>query len=148
MDKLKGQTKSQTKSLALIFNHLGYSSSLVNGIIDKCDYSSTLDAKTKSMWWNFKSQFSVQRSSLRELGQKANAWSQLKNRHWLYNQSTPARNLSSFNALLIIDILPLVAIWGMPMGQLIYSMRASLQCLKNVAWNGIVLFKKYCTQEQ
>ena len=31
-----------------MFNHLGYSSSLVNSIIDKCDYSSTLNAKTKS----------------------------------------------------------------------------------------------------
>ena len=31
-----------------MFNHLGYSSSLVNCIIDKCDYPSTLDAKTKS----------------------------------------------------------------------------------------------------
>ena len=30
-----------------MFNHLGYPSSLVNGIIDKCDYPSTLDAKTK-----------------------------------------------------------------------------------------------------
>ena len=27
--------------------HLGYPSSLVNGTIDKCDYRSTLDAKTK-----------------------------------------------------------------------------------------------------
>ena len=31
-----------------MFNHLGYPCSLVNGIIDKCDYPSTLDAKTKS----------------------------------------------------------------------------------------------------
>ena len=45
------------------FNHLGYPSSLVNGIIDKCDYPSTLDAKTK-IEEAFKIQFSVQRSSL------------------------------------------------------------------------------------
>ncbi|XP_074619631.1 uncharacterized protein LOC141878563 [Acropora palmata] len=31
-----------------MFNHLGYPCSLVNGIIDKCDYPSSLDAKTKS----------------------------------------------------------------------------------------------------
>ena len=31
-----------------LFHHLGYPCSLVNFIIDKCDYSSTLDAKTKS----------------------------------------------------------------------------------------------------
>ena len=31
-----------------MFHHLGYPSSLVNCIIDKCDYSSTPDAKTKS----------------------------------------------------------------------------------------------------
>ena len=31
-----------------MFHHLGYRSFLVNCIIDKCDYSSTLDAKTKS----------------------------------------------------------------------------------------------------
>ena len=30
------------------FNHLDYPSSLVNGIIEKCDYPSTLNAKTKS----------------------------------------------------------------------------------------------------
>ena len=31
-----------------MFHHRGYPSSLLNCIIDKCDYSSTLDAKTKS----------------------------------------------------------------------------------------------------
>ena len=31
-----------------MINHLGYPCSLVNGIIDKCDYPSTLDAKAKS----------------------------------------------------------------------------------------------------
>ena len=31
-----------------MFHRLGYPSSLVNRIIDNCDYSSTLDAKTKS----------------------------------------------------------------------------------------------------
>ena len=45
-------------------------------------------------------------------------------------------------ALLIIDTLPLVATWEMPMGTLTYSMRASLECLKNVARNGIVLRRK------
>ena len=34
--------------LKSIFHRLGYFSSLVNCIIDNCDYSSTLDAKTKS----------------------------------------------------------------------------------------------------
>ena len=38
----------ECRHLKSIFNHLGYPSSLVNGIIDKCDYPSTLDAKTKS----------------------------------------------------------------------------------------------------
>ena len=50
-----------------------------------------------------------------------------------------------FNALLITDILPSVAIWGMPMGTLIYSMKTSLECSKNVARNAIVLFIKCCT---
>ena len=36
------------RHLKSMFHHLGYPSSLVNFIIDKCDYSSTLDAKTKS----------------------------------------------------------------------------------------------------
>ena len=31
-----------------MINHLGYPCSSVNGIIDKCDYPSTLNAKTKS----------------------------------------------------------------------------------------------------
>ena len=48
-----------------------------------------------------------------------------------------------FNPLMIIDILSLVAIWEMPMGMLTYSMRATLECLKNVAWNGIVSFMKW-----
>ena len=34
------------RHLKSMFNHLGYPSSLMNGIIDKCDYLSTLDAKT------------------------------------------------------------------------------------------------------
>ena len=34
--------------LKSMFHRLGYPSSLVNCIIDNCDYSSTLDAKTKS----------------------------------------------------------------------------------------------------
>ena len=38
----------ECRHLKSMFNHLGYPSSLVNGIIDKCDYPSTLDAKTKS----------------------------------------------------------------------------------------------------
>ena len=33
----------------------------------------------------------------------------------------------------------------MPMGTLTYSMRASLECLKNVTQNRIVPFMKYCT---
>ena len=48
------------------------------------------------------------------------------------------RRAICFNALLIINILPLVAIWEMPTGTLTYSMRATLECLKNVARNGIV----------
>ena len=38
----------ECRHLKSMFNHLGYPCSLVNGIIDKCDYPSTLDAKTKS----------------------------------------------------------------------------------------------------
>ena len=38
----------ECRHLKSMFNHLDYPSSLVNGIIDKCDYPSTLDAKTKS----------------------------------------------------------------------------------------------------
>ena len=55
------------------------------------------------------------------------------------------RRAICFNALLIIDILPLVAIRETPMGTLTYSMRASLECLQNVARNGIVSFMKCCT---
>ena len=62
-----------------MFHHLGYPSSLVNCIINKCDYSSTPDTETKSD--EIKSQHSVQRSSLSEHSQKANARSQFKNRH-------------------------------------------------------------------
>ena len=36
------------RHLKSMFHHLGYPNSLVNCIIDKSDYSSTLDAKTKS----------------------------------------------------------------------------------------------------
>ena len=38
----------ECRHLKSMFHHLGYPSSLVNCIIDKCDYSSTLNAKTKS----------------------------------------------------------------------------------------------------
>ena len=38
----------ECRHLKSMFNHLGYPSSLMNGIIDECDYLSTLDAKTKS----------------------------------------------------------------------------------------------------
>ena len=38
----------ECRHLKSMFHHLGYPSSLVNCIIDKCDYSSALDAKTKS----------------------------------------------------------------------------------------------------
>jgi len=38
----------ECKHLKSMFHHLGYPSSLVNCIIDKCDYYSTLDAKTQS----------------------------------------------------------------------------------------------------
>ncbi|XP_068749264.1 uncharacterized protein [Montipora capricornis] len=37
----------ECRHLKSLFNHLGYPSSLVNRIIDKCDYHSTLDDKTK-----------------------------------------------------------------------------------------------------
>ena len=37
------------RHLKSMFHHLGYPSSLVNCIIDKCDYSSTLDAKANLM---------------------------------------------------------------------------------------------------
>ena len=66
----------ECRHLKSMLNHLGYLSSLVNGIIDKCDYSSTLDAKSKSdqtlrVSTPFKDQVSEK---------KANALSQLKNR--------------------------------------------------------------------
>ena len=38
----------ECRHIKSMFYHLGYPSSLVNCIIDKCDYSSALDAKTKS----------------------------------------------------------------------------------------------------
>ena len=68
-----------------MFHRLDYPSSLVNCIIDKYDYSSTLDAKTKSdeslrVSIPFKDQ-SLSVQSLSEHGQKANAQSQFKNRH-------------------------------------------------------------------
>ena len=66
--------------LKSFFHRLGYPSSLVNCIIDNCDYSSTLDAKTKSdetlrVSIPFKDQVSAKKS------QKTNARSQFKNRH-------------------------------------------------------------------
>ena len=39
----------ECRHLKSMFHHLGYPSSLVNCIIDKCDYSLTLDAKTESV---------------------------------------------------------------------------------------------------
>ena len=38
----------ECRHLKSMFHHLGYPTSLLNCIIDKCDYSCTLDAKTKS----------------------------------------------------------------------------------------------------
>ena len=38
----------ECRHLKSMFNHLGYPGSLMNGIIDKCDYLSTLCVKTKS----------------------------------------------------------------------------------------------------
>ena len=46
-----------------MFNHLGYPCSLVNGIIDKCDYPSTLDAKKKSETLRVSIQFKDQVSA-------------------------------------------------------------------------------------
>ena len=50
MNKLKGIEAfvDECRHLKSMFHHLGYPSSSVNCIVDKCDYSSTLDAKTKS----------------------------------------------------------------------------------------------------
>ena len=72
-----------------MFHHLGYPSSLVNCIIDKCDYSSTLDAKTKSddtlrVSILFKDQISAKGKCAISLQKSA----------LMYNQSTPVRNLS------------------------------------------------------
>ena len=53
-------------------------SSLVNCIIDNCDYSSTLDAKTKS---DETLRVSIPFQSLSEHSQKTKARSQFKNRH-------------------------------------------------------------------
>ena len=58
------------------------------------------------------------------------------------------RRAICFNALLIIDILPLVAIWEMPMDGNIDLLNESLEWFKNVARNEIVLFMKCCTYEQ
>ena len=38
----------ECRHLKSMFNHLGYPGSLMNGIIEKCDYLCTLDAKAKS----------------------------------------------------------------------------------------------------
>ena len=71
----------ECRRLKSMFYHLGYLNSLVNCIIDKCDYSSTPDAKTKSdetlrVSIPFKDQVSGNMH-----GQKANARSQFKSRH-------------------------------------------------------------------
>ena len=70
----------ECRHLKSMFHHLGYPSSLVNCIIDKCDYSSTPDAETKPDE-TLRVSIPVQRSSLSEHGQKGNARSQFKNRH-------------------------------------------------------------------
>ena len=81
----------ECRHLKSMFNHLGYPSSLMNGIIDKCDYPSTLDAKTKSdetlrVIIPFKDQVSANtvKRQMRDLSSKSAL---------MYNQSTPARNL-------------------------------------------------------
>ena len=53
----------ECRHLKSMFNHLGYPCSLVNGIIDKCDYSSTLDAKKKSETLRVSIQFKDQVSA-------------------------------------------------------------------------------------
>ena len=64
-------------------------------------------------------------------------WASIK-----YNNNNNINNNNiNNNALLIIDILPLVVTWEMPMGTLTYSMRASSECWKNVARNGITVYE-------
>ena len=65
----------ESRYLKSMFHHLGYPSSLVNCIIDKCDYSSTLDAKTKSdvkSQYPFKDQVSANmvKRQMRDLSSK------------------------------------------------------------------------------
>ena len=129
-----------------MFNHLGYSSSLVNGIIDKCDYSSTLDAKTKSdetlrVSFPFKDEVSANtvKKQTRDFSSKIGTGVQpiytskkleqelklkeikprIVNQHsvvYCFKYDLCDSNYVGytmrhcFNALLIIDILPLVAI--------------------------------------
>ena len=82
----------ECRHLKSMFNHLGYPGSLMNGIIDKCDYPSTLDAKTKSdetLESVFRSKIKSQRTR-----SKGKCAIPVQKSALMYNQSSPARNLS------------------------------------------------------
>lgn len=167
----------ECKHLQDMFTHLGYPSSLVNGIIDKCDYPPppTQEAKTKPVTDEtlrasilFKDQTSVNsvKKQMQDLSSKIGidvrpVFTSKKLEHDLKLKKSShvlsintvlfivikvicaiqimsdIRHAIYFNALLIIDILPLVVIRKMLMGTLTYSMRANFGCLKNAAQNGI-----------
>ena len=133
--------------LKSMFHHLGYPSSLVNGIIDKCDNSSSPEAETKSdktlrVSILFKDQVSANmvkrrmrdRSSkigigvqpiysskkleqdlqLKEIkpcivNQHSLVYCDLSNVICVIQITSDIRRTICFNALLIIDTLPLVA---------------------------------------
>ena len=128
----------------------------MNCLIDKCDYSSTLDAKTKSdetlrVSIPFKDQVSanIVKRQMRDLSSKIGIDVQpiytskkleqdlklkeikprIVNQHSVVycfqcglcdsNYTSDIRRAICFNALLIIDILPLVATWEMPISPVI-----------------------------
>ena len=147
----------ECRHLKSMFHYLGYPRSMVYCIIDKCDHYSTLDAKTQSDETLRVSISSIDQVSanmvkrrMRDLrskividvqpiytSKKLEQDLKLKeikpgivNQHSIvwFVCTSDIRCAICFNALLIIDILPLVAIWEMVMGTLTYSMRASLEC--------------------
>ena len=169
----------ECRHLKSMFHHLGYPSSLVNCIIDKCDYSSTPDAKTKSdetlrVSIPFKDQVSANmvKRQMRDLSSKIGIdvqpiytskkfeqdlkLKEIKPR--IVNQHSVAYCFkcdlcdSNYVGYTTRHLFQRIADHRYSaIGRHLrdahgtYSMRASLECLKNAARNGIVLFMKCCT---
>ena len=169
----------ECRHLKSMFHHLGYPSSLVNCIIDKCDYSSTPDAKTKSdetlrVSIPFKDQVSANmvKRQMRDLSSKIGIdvqpiYTSKKLEQDLKLKEIKPRIVNQHSVVYCFkcDLCDsnYVGYTTRHLFQHIadhrysaigrhlrdahgtYSMRASLECLKNAARNGIVLFMKCCT---